>query len=174
MCAGGRIVNYLKGLIENERTDVLFIGYQAAGTPGRVIQQYGSRKGAYVELDGKRYAIHAGIHTISGYSAHADQKDLLNFVRRMRHKPKQIRIVHGDDAAKKGLRKKFKECVPQTFLKGTLPFNFTLLWSALRFVFKRSIHLLFQFFKKGITSAGQALFDITSNNGYFLRLIIFC
>jgi metallo-beta-lactamase family protein len=114
MCAGGRIVNYLKGLIENERTDVLFIGYQAAGTPGRVIQQYGSRQGAYVELDGKRYDINAGIHTISGYSAHADQKDLLNFVKRMRHKPEQIRIVHGDDAAKKRLRKKFRGCVPET------------------------------------------------------------
>lgn len=113
MCAGGRIVNYLKGLIEDARTDVLFIGYQAAGTPGRVIQQYGTRQGAYVELDGKRYDINAGVHTISGYSAHADQKDLVNFVTRMRHKPKQIRIVHGDVAAKEGLRKKFRECVPE-------------------------------------------------------------
>ncbi len=113
MCAGGRIVNYLKGLIEDARTDILFIGYQAAGTPGRVIQQYGTRQGAYVELDGKRYDINAGIHTISGYSAHADQKDLVNFVKRMRHKPEQIRIVHGDAAAKKGLRKKFKEVVPE-------------------------------------------------------------
>ncbi len=112
MCAGGRIVNYLKGLIEDERTDVLFIGYQAAGTPGRVIQQYGSRQGAYVELDGKRYNINAGIHTISGYSAHADQRDLLNFVLRMRHKPKQIRIVHGDDVAKRQLRKKLMKLIP--------------------------------------------------------------
>jgi metallo-beta-lactamase family protein len=113
MCAGGRIVNYLKALIEDARTDVLFIGYQAAGTPGRVIQQYGSRKDAYVDLDRKRYDINAGIHTISGYSAHADQKDLLNFVKRMRHKPEQIRIVHGDDTAKKRLRKKFREFVPE-------------------------------------------------------------
>ena len=113
MCAGGRIVNYLKALLEDERTDVLFIGYQAAGTPGRVIQQYGSRQDAYVELDGKRYDINAGIHTISGYSAHADQKDLLNFVMRMRHKPKQIRILHGDDVAKKQLRNKLRKCVPE-------------------------------------------------------------
>tara|TARA_R110002096_G_scaffold91753_7_gene207657 strand:- start:4091 stop:5533 length:1443 start_codon:yes stop_codon:yes gene_type:complete len=113
MCVGGRIVNYLKGLIEDARTDILFIGYQAAGTPGRVIQQYGTRQGAYVELDGKRYDVNAGVHTISGYSAHADQKDLINFIKRMRHKPEQIRIVHGDDVAKKRLRKKFKECVPK-------------------------------------------------------------
>lgn len=111
MCAGGRIVNYLKTLIDDPVTDVLFIGYQAAGTPGRIIQHHGPA-GGYVELDGQRYDIRAGIHTISGYSAHADQKDLVNFVTRMRHKPKQIRIVHGDDQAKKRLQKKLKEVLP--------------------------------------------------------------
>jgi metallo-beta-lactamase family protein len=64
-------------------------------------------------LDGQRYVIRAGIHTISGYSAHADQKDLLNFVKRMRHKPGQIRIVHGDYRAKQTLQQKFKELLPQ-------------------------------------------------------------
>jgi metallo-beta-lactamase family protein len=44
------------------------------------------------------HTIRAGIHTLGGYSAHADQKDLLNFIGRMRHKPKQIRLVHGDEA----------------------------------------------------------------------------
>ncbi len=116
MCAGGRIMNYLKALIEDARTDVLFIGYQAAGTPGREIQQYAPHQnfaGGYVELDGQRYDIRAGIHTIGAYSAHADQKDLLNFVTRMRHKPEQIRIVHGDARAKKQLRKSLREVLPE-------------------------------------------------------------
>jgi metallo-beta-lactamase family protein len=39
MCSGGRIVNYLKALIEDKRTDILFVGYQAQGTPGRTIQR---------------------------------------------------------------------------------------------------------------------------------------
>ena len=52
---------------------MLLVGHQAAGTPGRVIQQYGPR-GGYVELDGERYDIRARIHTLGGYSAHADQK----------------------------------------------------------------------------------------------------
>ena len=82
--------------------DLLFVGYQAAGTPGRIIQKYGPR-GGYVELDGKRYDIRAGVHTISGYSAHADQKDLLNFIDRMRKKPQQVRLVHGDEEAKQAL-----------------------------------------------------------------------
>jgi metallo-beta-lactamase family protein len=111
MCAGGRIVNYLKTLIEDPRTDVLFIGYQAMGTPGRTIQQYGPR-GGYVHLDGQRYDIRANVHTISGYSAHADQKDLVNFVKRMHHKPTQVRIVHGDDRAKRSLQQKLKKLLP--------------------------------------------------------------
>jgi metallo-beta-lactamase family protein len=111
MCAGGRIVNYLKALVEDKRTDILFVGYQAQGTPGRDIQKYGPR-GGWVELDDKRYDINAAVHTISGYSAHADQKDLVNFVKRMRHKPGEIRIVHGDSDAKNDLKRHFSKLLP--------------------------------------------------------------
>lgn len=100
MCAGGRIVNYLKALIEDPVTDILFVGYQAEGTPGRAIQQYGPR-GGYVDLDGERFTIRAGVHTIGGYSAHADRDDLLLFVRGMRRVPDEVRIVHGDLPAKR-------------------------------------------------------------------------
>jgi len=102
MCSGGRIVNYLKALLGDSRTDVLFVGYQAAGTPGRDIQEFGP-KGGYVAFDGQRYPIRARVHTISGYSAHADQKNLVDFVRRMRCKPKEIRLVHGEESARKAL-----------------------------------------------------------------------
>jgi Cft2 family RNA processing exonuclease len=43
------------------------------------------------------------VHTLEGYSAHADQKDLLNFIDRMRRKPRQVRLVHGDERAKQAL-----------------------------------------------------------------------
>jgi metallo-beta-lactamase family protein len=102
MCSGGRIVNYLKAMLGDARHDVLFCGYQAAGTPGRDIQIYGPR-GGWVELDGQRFDIRAGVHTLGGFSAHADQKDLLNFIGRMHTKPKQVRLVHGDDGAKRTL-----------------------------------------------------------------------
>ncbi|RQW87464.1 MAG: MBL fold metallo-hydrolase [Geobacter sp.] len=108
MCSGGRIVNYLKALIGDSRTDVLFVGYQAAGTAGRDIQEYGP-KGGYVVFDGQRYPIRARIHTISGYSAHADQRNLVDFVRRMRCKPKEIRLVHGEDTARKALAAALKD-----------------------------------------------------------------
>ncbi|WP_114416422.1 MBL fold metallo-hydrolase RNA specificity domain-containing protein [Marinospirillum perlucidum] len=108
MCAGGRIVNYLKALLGDERHQVLFVGYQASGTPGRKIQKYGP-SGGWVELDGQRYTIRAGVETLSGYSAHADQKDLINFIKRMRRWPQQIRLVHGQQEAREVLKGKIEE-----------------------------------------------------------------
>lgn len=107
MCSGGRIVNYLKAMLGDARHDVLFCGYQAAGTPGRDILRYGrqdGQPGGYVVLDGQRIdPIRARIHQIGGFSAHADQQDLLNFVKRIPKPPQQLRIVHGDDGAKRVL-----------------------------------------------------------------------
>ncbi len=102
MCTGGRILNYIEAMIEDPRTDILFVGYQASGTPGRTIQKYGPRHG-YVDLPEGRRDIRARVHTISGYSAHADQKNLINFVNRMRYPPEDIRLVHGDPDAKAAL-----------------------------------------------------------------------
>lgn len=102
MCAGGRIVAYLKALLGDPRHNVLFVGYQARGTPGQVIQQYGPR-GGYVDLDGERVVIRAGVETLGGYSAHADRQGLLNFATRMRHWPEEVRLVHGEREAKQQL-----------------------------------------------------------------------
>jgi len=103
MVSGGRVVNYLKRMLGDARHGVLFTGYQGAGTPGRDIQRYGPR-GGWVELDGERIDIRARVETVSGYSAHADRRNLLDFVRRMRHPPRHVRLVHGDPAAQEALR----------------------------------------------------------------------
>lgn len=107
MCAGGRVVNYLKAMLGDERNDVLFVGYQAAGTPGRDILTYGPR-GGWVELDGERYEIRAQVHQVGGYSAHAGQGDLLRFVEGIADAPSEIRIVHGDTGAKRALKNRFQ------------------------------------------------------------------
>ena len=99
MCSGGRVVNYLKEFLGNPTTDVVFVGYQAEGTPGRYIQD-----SDWVRLDGKRYDVRAKTHTLSGYSAHADQSDLLRFVEGMQEAPKGIRLVHGETEAKAALQ----------------------------------------------------------------------
>ena len=113
MCAGGRIVNYLKAMLGDPRHDVLFVGYQAAGTPGRDIQRYGPR-GGYVRLDGRRYDIRAAVHTLGGYSAHADQADLIRFIAQMRVEPRQVILVHGDHGAKQALQSELRARFPVT------------------------------------------------------------
>lgn len=102
MCSRGRIVNYLKAMLGDVRHNVLFVGYQAEGTIGRQIQRFGP-KGGFVEMDGQRYAIRARVHTMGGYSAHADQNGLVRFITGMRHWPSEVRIVHGDPASKLAL-----------------------------------------------------------------------
>lgn len=102
MCTGGRVVNYLKRFIGEPTTDIIFVGYQASGTPGQHI----SRGSEWVRLDGRRYDIAASVHHIDGYSAHADQADLIDFVRKMPEAPKQIRLVHGEYQPKRKLAEK--------------------------------------------------------------------
>ena len=104
----GRIIHYLKATISAPRTDILFSGYQAIGTPGRAIQLYGPQ-GGYVVLDGKRYDTRARIHSIFGYSAHADQQNLVNFIKRKRKRPKHVRLVYGEPDAQQALRRKLAE-----------------------------------------------------------------
>ncbi len=108
MCSGGRIVNYLKAMLGDKRHNVLFVGYQAKGTPGHAIQTYGP-KGGYVDLDGERIDIRAGITSIGGYSAHADQKGLVEFVTGMSQWPAEIGVVHGEGEAKRALTERLHE-----------------------------------------------------------------
>jgi len=104
MCAGGRVVNYLKAFVGDPTTDIVFMGYQAIGTPGRYIQE-----SDWVRLDGQRYDIRAKVHVLDSYSAHADQSDLLKFVTGMQERPKAIRLVHGEEAAKTALTRELTE-----------------------------------------------------------------
>jgi metallo-beta-lactamase family protein len=115
MCSGGRIVNYLERFLSDATTDVLFVGYQGRGTLGRDIQKYGPSNG-YVFINDTRINIRAKIHTISGYSAHADQNGLVKFVTGMRKKPSHIKIVHGDEDAKRKLAGKYKEVLGESVI----------------------------------------------------------
>lgn len=113
MCTGGRIVDHLKEGIEDPRNDIFFVGYQAKGTPGRDIVRYSQRPGGYVVLDGEKFDIKARVHALSGYSAHADQKGLIEWVASMSERPGRIKLVHGEAKAQKALEKKIGDW-PQT------------------------------------------------------------
>jgi len=111
MCTGGRIVDHLKAGLDDPRNDLLFVGYQAEGTPGRDIQHYAARPDGYVMLDGERCPIRAGVQVLSGYSAHADQRELIDWVRAMPAKPGRIKLVHGEAGARRELEKRLGEAV---------------------------------------------------------------
>lgn len=107
MCSGGRIMDYLKAFLHQPNTDILFVGYQAVGTTGRAIQECNQGK-CSVRIDQREYPVRAKTHTLSGYSAHADQSDLLAYVQGIRNSPKEIRLVHGEESAKQTLKQKLQ------------------------------------------------------------------
>ena len=103
MCTGGRILDHLVSGLDEPENDILFVGYQARGTPGRDILKYSGRHNGYVQLNGNKVSIKAKVHALSGYSAHADQKGLVDWVDAMSEKPGRIKLVHGDREARQGL-----------------------------------------------------------------------
>lgn len=104
MCNGGRVMNYLEALLPDKRTDIILAGYQAHGTLGRDIQN----KHKTVWIDSQPIEVNAQIHTMSGYSAHADQVDLIRFVEGIKEGRKEIHIVHGEKDARDELERKLK------------------------------------------------------------------
>jgi metallo-beta-lactamase family protein len=98
MCTGGRILHHLKHNLWKENTHLIFVGYQAEGTLGRRIVD-GEKK---VHVMGEEITVRAKIHTINGFSAHADQKDLLTWTDNFQSDPTFI-IVHGEPKASQTL-----------------------------------------------------------------------
>jgi len=104
MCSGGRIVNYLKAMLGDRRHEVMFVGYQAKGTPGAVIQACEGVQGfVQVDLDGGMYDVRAKVVTLAGYSGHADQSGLLAFAGGLVRCGAEVVLVHGDSGAKNAL-----------------------------------------------------------------------
>jgi metallo-beta-lactamase family protein len=105
MVTGGRVLTYLTKYLEKPETRVLLVGYQAEGTRGRQLLE-----GAHeVKIYGKYYPVRARIVEIKGLSAHADQRELLNWMRSLKNKPKKVFIVHGEAHAADVLRVKIKD-----------------------------------------------------------------
>lgn len=105
MCDVGRIKHHLKHNIWNPKSTILFVGYQAPGTLGYEIVN-GSKK---VTIFGEEFAVNARIEYIEGYSGHADQEGLMNFVYSFYNKPKHIFLVHGEEESQEVLRNKILE-----------------------------------------------------------------
>ena len=68
-------------------------------------------------MDNKKYTITAGVETISGYSAHAGQGNLLRFIKGIRKKPSLIRLVHGEPYAQEALQEKIGSAFPEIMVE---------------------------------------------------------
>ena len=105
MCEVGRIKHHLKHNIWNPNSTILFVGYQANGTLGHSIVN-GAKK---VTIFGEEFAVNARVEYIEGYSGHADQEWLMNFIYSFITKPKHIFLVHGEEDSQEVLRDKILE-----------------------------------------------------------------
>lgn len=102
MCTGGRVRHHLKHNLWRRDASIIFVGYAAAGTLARRIID-GAK---YVNLFGEDIQVHAKIHTINGFSAHADRDELLAWHRTI--KPSTTFLVHGDEQ----VMHSFKQLLP--------------------------------------------------------------
>jgi metallo-beta-lactamase family protein len=91
MCTGGRIIHHLRHNLWHERSGVLFVGYQAVGTLGRRIVDGAEQ----VHIFGEEIAVAAHVWTVNGFSSHADQPILLDWIRQA--DAEHVMLIHGED-----------------------------------------------------------------------------
>ncbi len=92
MCTAGRIRHHLKHGIWNPKNTVLFVGYQAPGTLGRILLD-GAEE---IRMMGSEFAVKAEIAKIGSFSAHADRDELTNWLTSFKEKPKIVFLIHGE------------------------------------------------------------------------------
>ena len=105
MLTGGRMLNYLETQAQNPNNTLLFVGYQAEGTRGRKLLE-GDKE---LKVYGKWVPFKMQVAEIEGLSAHADHKELMNWMSEIRNKPKRIFIVHGEKESAEALQKGIEE-----------------------------------------------------------------
>ena len=110
MCSGGRIIDHLKHGLSSRKNDIIFVGYQAHGTLGHEIIKQSRKPHGYVVIEREKINVKAKCHVLSGYSAHADQQELIDWVEKIPNGPGCIKLVHGELHAQQSLAKKLEEC----------------------------------------------------------------
>ena len=101
MCEAGRIRHHLKHNLWDARNSVIFVGYQGEGTLGRSLIE-GKKD---ITLFGEEVHVNAEIYNLEGFSGHADQNGLLEWISGFQQPPRQIFLVHGEEQSKKDFAK---------------------------------------------------------------------
>lgn len=105
MCTGGRVLYHLIHNIERYESAILFVGYQAEGTIGRQLKD-GARS---IRIMGKSYDVNARIEAVEAFSAHADQFELLDWLRGFKKFPRKVFVNHGEAVAANTLAQKIHQ-----------------------------------------------------------------
>ncbi len=105
MVTGGRVLTYLKQLIDEPETTVILVGYQAEGTRGRQMLE-GAKE---IKFFGKYYPVNAKVESIHSLSAHADRDELLLWLSEIENKPENVFLIHGEPTAADAFRVKLKD-----------------------------------------------------------------
>ncbi|QFU18199.1 MBL fold metallo-hydrolase [Microvirga thermotolerans] len=108
MCEAGRIKHHLKANLWKEETTVLFVGYQAQGTLGRILQEGASR----VRIHGEEISVRARMRTLDLYSGHADAPELATWLSHRLPVGRGVFLVHGEDPALSSLKGMLQRKVP--------------------------------------------------------------
>jgi metallo-beta-lactamase family protein len=99
MATGGRILHHLAYRLGDHRTTVLFVGYQAAGTRGRALQD-GAKQ---IRIHGQDVTVRARVETLDGMSAHADRSEIVDWLSGAERPPGKVYLVHGEPEASQSL-----------------------------------------------------------------------
>lgn len=113
MCTGGRIRHHFKHNLWKRNAHVIIVGYQAMGTPGRALVD-GART---FRIGGEEIAVNATIHTLGGFSAHASQSQLLDWINNFSKPHPRLYLIHGEPDAKTALR----ECLSHEGWSADIP-----------------------------------------------------
>lgn len=113
MCNGGRIRHHLKHNLWRKQSHVVFVGFQAVGTPGRTLVDGAN----HMKIVGEDIKVRAKIHTLGGFSAHASQTQLIDWLNGFTTKKPKLFLVHGETNAKAA----FKEAVKKSGWDATIP-----------------------------------------------------
>jgi metallo-beta-lactamase family protein len=105
MLTGGRILNYLEKQAGNPENTLLFVGYQAPGTRGRRLLE-GEKE---LKVYGKTVPFKMKVKEVEGLSAHADDAELIHWIKKIKQKPKMVYLVHGEREAAMALKKEIEE-----------------------------------------------------------------
>lgn len=102
MCEGGRVLHHLQATISDSRNRVVIVGFQAQHTLGRRLVERRNR----VRIFGVEHDLRAGVSVLNGFSAHADQRGLLEFAEEVRERGplREVALVHGEPQAQRALQ----------------------------------------------------------------------